>query len=38
LERGADPGARNDEGKSAADVARERGHSEIAEALQGAGA
>jgi ankyrin repeat protein len=30
LKHGADPGIRNKEGKSAADVARERGHQEIA--------
>lgn len=33
LARGADPGARLDDGKAAVDVARERGHAELAEML-----
>jgi ankyrin repeat protein len=33
LERGADPMARTDEGKTAVDIARERGHTALAEVL-----
>jgi ankyrin repeat protein len=36
LDAGADPDARQDEGKSAADVAAEKGHAEIAGLLRDA--
>jgi ankyrin repeat protein len=34
LERGADPALTNDQGKTAADVAREHGHTELANRLE----
>jgi len=38
LKHGADPAIRNKDAKTAADIARERGHGEIAERLAGTAA